>query len=51
MLKKTKAGEADIMDFIEGVVCVMVDEVHMAKADALKTLLTGTFAKVPIRWD
>jgi len=50
MLKKTKAGEADIMDFIEGVVCVMVDEVHMAKADALKTLLTGAFAKVPIRW-
>jgi superfamily II DNA or RNA helicase len=50
MLKKTKAGEADIMDFIEGVVCVMVDEVHMAKADALKTLLTGVFAKVPIRW-
>jgi superfamily II DNA or RNA helicase len=28
----------------------MVDEVHMAKADALKTLLTGVFAKVPIRW-
>ena len=50
MLKKTKAGEADITDFIEGVVCVMVDEVHMAKADALKTLLTGVFAKVPIRW-
>ena len=52
MLKKTKAGEAEVEigDFIEGVVCVMVDEVHMAKADALKTLLTGTFAKVPIRW-
>lgn len=52
MLKKTKAGEAevDIGDFIEGVVCVMVDEVHMAKADALKTLLTGVFSKVPIRW-
>ena len=52
MLKKTKSGEAevDITDFIEGVVCVMVDEVHMAKADALKTLLTGVFAKVPIRW-
>ena len=52
MLKKTKAGEAEvnISDFIEGVVCVMVDEVHMAKADALKTLLTGVFAKVPIRW-
>ena len=52
MLKKTKAGEAEVEigDFIEGVVCVMVDEVHMAKADALKTLLTGVFSKVPIRW-
>jgi superfamily II DNA or RNA helicase len=52
MLKKTKAGEAEvgIGDFIEGVVCIMVDEVHMAKADALKTLLTGVFSKVPIRW-
>ena len=52
MLKKTKSGEAEVEigDFIEGVICVMVDEVHMAKADALKTLLTGVFAKVPIRW-
>jgi superfamily II DNA or RNA helicase len=52
MFKKTKTGEAEvsILDFIEGVVCVMVDEVHMAKADALKTLLTGVFARVPIRW-
>jgi hypothetical protein len=52
LLKDTKAGEADITidEFIEGVVCVMVDEVHMAKADALKALLTGVFAQVPIRW-
>jgi superfamily II DNA or RNA helicase len=52
MMKKTKSGEAEVSihDFIEGVVCVMVDEVHMAKADALKTLLTGVFAQVPIRW-
>jgi superfamily II DNA or RNA helicase len=52
MMKKTKSGEAevDIQDFIEGVVCVIVDEVHMAKADALKTLLTGVMARVPIRW-
>jgi superfamily II DNA or RNA helicase len=28
----------------------MVDEVHMAKADALKTLLTGVMAQIPIRW-
>jgi superfamily II DNA or RNA helicase len=52
MLKNTKAGEADITigEFIEGVVCVMVDEVHMAKADALKTLLTGIMSRIPIRW-
>lgn len=52
MMKNTKSGEADITihDFIEGVVCVMVDEVHMAKADALKTLLTGPMARIPIRW-
>lgn len=52
LLKSTKAGEAEITikEFIDGVVCVMVDEVHMAKADALKTLLTGVFSQVPIRW-
>jgi len=52
LLKNTKAGEADIpiREFIEGVICVMVDEVHQAKADALKTLLTGVFSHVPIRW-
>lgn len=52
LLKDTQAGEVDftIQDFLEDVVCVMVDEVHMAKADALKTLLTGVFAQVPIRW-
>jgi superfamily II DNA or RNA helicase len=38
------------MEFLEGVVCVMVDEVHMAKADALKTLLTSVMAHIPIRW-
>jgi superfamily II DNA or RNA helicase len=52
LLKNTKAGVGNvtIQDFIEDVVCVMVDEVHMAKADALKTLLTGVMARVPIRW-
>jgi superfamily II DNA or RNA helicase len=28
----------------------MVDEVHQAKADVLKELLTGVFSNVPIRW-
>jgi superfamily II DNA or RNA helicase len=52
LLKNTKNHEADITigEFLEGVVCVIVDEVHMAKADALKTLLTGVMAQVPIRW-
>jgi len=52
MLKNTRSHEAEvpINEFIEGVACVMVDEVHMAKADALKTLLTSVFSDVPIRW-
>jgi superfamily II DNA or RNA helicase len=52
LLKNTKNQSADITigEFLEGVVCVIVDEVHMAKADALKTLLTGVMSPVPIRW-
>ena len=52
LLKNTQAGtaEVEIGEFIEDVVLVMVDEVHMAKADALKTLLTGVFSRVPLRW-
>jgi superfamily II DNA or RNA helicase len=52
LLKLTQAGEAEctIQEFIEDVALVMVDEVHMAKADALKTLLTSVFAKIPLRW-
>ena len=52
LLKNTKNHEAEItiQEFLEDVVCVIVDEVHMAKADALKTLLTGVMAHIPIRW-
>ena len=54
LLKNTKNGTTEddctIGEFIEGVVCVIVDEVHMAKADALKTLLTGVMSRIPIRW-
>ena len=52
MLKKTKADEAEVpfQDFIEGVVCVIVDEVHQAKADVLKSLLTGVMSQIPLRW-
>jgi superfamily II DNA or RNA helicase len=52
LLKNTQNYEADvtIQDFVEGVVCLMVDEAHSAKADALKTLLSSVFAHIPIRW-
>jgi len=50
--KKSKKSEADfpIDEFLDNVSCVMIDEVHMARADVLKTLLTGPFADIPIRW-
>jgi superfamily II DNA or RNA helicase len=52
LLKNTKNYNTDItiQEFLEDVVCVMVDEVHMAKADALKTLLTTVMSRIPIRW-
>ena len=52
LLKNTKNGVGDctIGEFLEGVVCVIVDEVHMAKADALKSLLTGVMSRIPLRW-
>lgn len=56
LFKTSRDGEVDdlasfgIDKFLEDVVCIMVDEVHMAKADALKTLLTGVMSNVPIRW-
>jgi superfamily II DNA or RNA helicase len=50
--KKSKNYEADfpIDEFLEDVACIMVDEVHKAKADVLRNLLSGVFAHVPIRW-
>ena len=35
---------------LEGVSTVMVDEVHMAKADVLRNLLTRNLSHAPIRW-
>ena len=52
LLKNTRNAVAEITigEFLEDVVAVIVDEVHMAKADALKTLLTGVMSHIPIRW-
>jgi len=50
--KRFKDGESDLglHDLTDGISAIIVDEVHMAKADVLKRLLTGPFAKIPIRW-
>ncbi len=50
--KKSKNHEAayTLTEFLQDVRCIIVDEVHQAKADVLKRLLTQNFAHVPIRW-
>ena len=53
--KKTKKGEIelteqDVHDFIDGVVCVIVDEVQTARGDALSNLLSKVMQNVPLRW-
>lgn len=50
--KQFKEAKSDlsIQDFAEDVVCVIVDEVHQAKAEVLKELLTRDFANIPLRW-
>ena len=50
--KKTKDGEAKVTltDFLQGVKTVIIDEVHQAKAEVLKKLLTQHLNHAPIRW-
>jgi superfamily II DNA or RNA helicase len=50
--KKTKNGEAvlSLAEFLDGVSTVIVDEVHQAKAEVLKNLLTRNLKNAPIRW-
>jgi len=49
--KKKYDDEAlSLAEFAEGVVAVIVDEVHQAKADVLKKLLTQNFRNAAIRW-
>lgn len=50
--KKYKDGESamSLDEFLQGVTCVIVDEVHQAKADVLKNLLTRNLKFAPIRW-
>jgi superfamily II DNA or RNA helicase len=50
--KKFKDGSAvlSLAEFLDGVTAVIVDEVHQAKAEVLKNLLTRNLRNAPIRW-
>jgi len=49
--KKAKNEHStEFKEFCDGINTVIIDEVHMAKADVLKRLLTGPFAHCGIRW-
>jgi superfamily II DNA or RNA helicase len=52
--KKSKDWDADLAytlaEFLDGVKAVIVDEVHMAKAEVLKNLLTQNLCNACIRW-
>ena len=50
--KKSKNFEdaLSLKEFFEDVVAIIVDEVHQAKAEVLKNILTRDLATCPIRW-
>ena len=47
---KDGSGVLGLAEFLEGVSCVIIDEVHQAKAEVLKNLLTRNLRNAPIRW-
>ena len=52
VLEKRSKDEhtTDFLEAIQNINTIIVDEVHMAKADVLKRMLTGPFAHCGIRW-
>lgn len=52
LMKDAKAGKRveEMESFLEDIVCIMVDEVHKAKADVLRNQLSTIFSRVPVRW-
>ena len=50
--KKSKDGEAllTLAEFLDGVQTIIIDEVHQAKAEVLKKLLTQNLKNAAIRW-
>ena len=52
LIKRFRDGASEVGPEIitDNLVAVIVDEVHQAKADVLRQLLTGLLANVPLRW-
>lgn len=47
---KDGTGVLSLAEFLEGVSTIIVDEVHQAKAEVLKRILTKNLRNAPIRW-
>jgi superfamily II DNA or RNA helicase len=47
---KDLVGWVTMGEFLQDVICLIIDESHMAKADVLKTMLTGPMSHIPLRW-
>jgi superfamily II DNA or RNA helicase len=47
---KDGTGSLSLTEFLENVSTVIVDEVHQAKAEVLKNILTRNLRHAPIRW-
>lgn len=52
LYKDSQEGKAEISitEFVEDVVCLIIDEAHGIQGKALKALLGGPLSQVPIRW-
>lgn len=48
--KDAELDTLKLAEFLEGVVCVIVDEAHQAKAEVLKKILSQNLSQAPIRW-
>lgn len=49
-LFKNPSSNVTIDEFLDNVICVIVDECHTVNGEVLKAMLSGPFANVPIRW-
>jgi superfamily II DNA or RNA helicase len=47
---KDGSGILSLAEFLDGVSTVIVDEVHQAKAEVLKNILTRNLRNAPVRW-